>query len=372
LLSCNQEANYKNIKRPKIEPPKTVKNIRIDKIHFDTIFIKQIAFSGKGFFDFSTDSVIFFDDVFATASTYSFEGKKGTRHLGLGNGPSEIRGFQNYVYHNGKHIFMNNWNVYTYNRNWQLENIKTITFDVRHSEKELMNNPRPDYQGIYEVKYFQNKITFINDSIILFNIESSHPLFNFLMHKEYYKESRIFAKLNYNTELVDEIFGYKPLTYLNYHFIPSFDYYHYYICDDKIYINFEPDSLIYIYDFDFNFIKAFGLAGNMKNINYIETDTYQKYYNLVKDERTSKGYYYDIYVIPEKNIILRCYKTGITPESDSEINPERMQIYRNDTLIGDIPTPFRFKNITFKKPYFYADGYIDAENNIVGFYRFKL
>ena len=368
LYNCGNKQNKINIVHSKKE--NIVKGLTID-----TIKIIPKALSGEGYFVLEENNILYFDEVFATVSIFDLNGNYISTKLGLGQGPNEVNGLQQYLRFNDKRLVFKGFNVYSFDKNWNKTDFFRINWGDHHSLNELSRNPNPEYQDLYEVKYFENKYEKIDDKHIIFNIETSHPNYNFCTTKEYYSTSRIFAKLNIETHKVDGVFGRKSDKYLNYNLLPIYDYHYYDIANDIMYINFEPDYLIYTYDRNHKPLKAFGVPGKIINDRYLQTFNFKDYENNFYTDRSWKGYYCHLKYIGETNYLFRNYHIGRKEIGDEDApNPLGLQIYYNENLIGDLKIPPKFKIIGYRKPWYYADGYVNetGENIVVGFYRFKL
>ncbi|MBN1118632.1 MAG: hypothetical protein JXA77_15580 [Bacteroidales bacterium] len=368
LLSCVNKQTEFAIKES-IEI-KTIKGITID-----TVIISPKSFSGEGFFVLEDSNILYFDEIFATVSIFDLKGNYISTQLGLGQGPNEINGLQQYLKFKDKRLIFKGFSIYTFDLNWNKIAFSQIDWGQHHSLRELSKNPDPEYHDLYEVKYFENSFKAFDDQHIIFSIETSHPNFNFCTTKEYYKTSRIFAKLNIETNRIDEIFGTKSEKYLSYNLLPIYDYHYYDIANDTIFINFEPDYLIYMYDKKYRPINAFGVPGKIINDDYLQTLTIKEYDNSFHSDRAKRGFYNHLKYIPTTNYLFRNYYTG-KKESENEDtpNPLRLQIYQKENIVGDVEVPAKFRVIGYTAPWYYADGYIDesGEDIIVGFYRFKI
>ena len=64
--------------------------------------------------------------------------------------------------------------------------------------------------------------------------------------------------------------------------------------------------------------------------------------------------------------IFRTYKTG------NEADPDRMQIYRDRTLAGDVKVPKDLTMMGYIAPYYYSRIIADEEKETLTIYRFTL
>ena len=302
---------------------------------------------GDGFCKMNGDSIYFFDEVNCNVHSFDKEGHYVKKYLNKGRGPGELQSIQNYLNFNNNHIIMYGYDILLFDRVWRHLSSSHIYFNSITNIQELSRNPKPEYQGIYEVKYFQNQITKYDSIHILFNIESTHPRYNAFITEDYYKNGRILACCNILTGKVDTIFGRRSSKYLDYEYIPNYDFFYYEFIDDTFYINYEPDHLIYVMNKNFNLLYSFGVEGIAMKTNYAETCNLNKAFDRNKFiiDRTEKGYYTDLKVFPKDEIVFRTYTQGINIDCVDSYNqnPKRMQVYKKFKLVADSPIPYKFK-----------------------------
>ena len=174
-----------------------------------------------------------------------------------------------------------------------------------------------------------------------------------------------------------EMLGTRPDSYEEYEYIPfhvMLDYH--WTSDNSIYVTYEADSLIYVYDTSWNLKDSFGEAGIGMNTDYVESQTLDvafdvKYFNYA---RNREGFYKDIYVDEEEGLVFRTYRQGSDRQDllDETGNPLRLQIYRNKKLMEDFSVPGRFRILGKVGERYVADGYYDEQNEKQGFYLLNL
>ena len=377
IISCSPLANKEGLHSVMVV--KSKENIVFQELKIDTILVKHPNTSYQGFFEYGENGLYFFDKLFATVSQFGNTGDYKQSYLGKGQGPREVPDIQNYLKIKDMHYIFSGYSIYVYDQNWERIKSKTINWNPEKSIKELEDNPKPTYRGIYEVKYFGNKYGLLEDKYIIFNIESTHPKFNGFftnVSKEYYTTAKVFAKMDLENTTVEELIGNYSSLYVTNNSIPNFDFQHYDIGKDSIFTGFEADSLIYVYDKQFNIQYAFGRSGKGIKQSYTKTHTYEEAMKIFHKEHIANGFYDDIKYFPETSFLFRCYTTGANrPEvewTEHGSNPRRMQIYQGNTLIADVTVPYQFKVIGFDGTYYYADGYIDEKKEQLGFYKFSL
>lgn len=370
FYSCGQKKEING----SLEIIRNIPQIKINEIYLDTISIGYDGFIGKGFSVISGEKIHFLNLLKMELIEFDQNGEFLGVLISSGEGPSEIPKFQSYLEGKGDKYFMDGYTIFTYDSLNNLKQRKMIDFYHRSSMESVETNPDPNDPGVYEVKYWSNELGVINNFLYT-KIESSNPKFNFVMHEEYYRNAKLYAKIDLSTGKVLEILGKRPLSYLNYRFIPHFDYFYHDFLQDEIYLSFEPDSLIYITDLNFEFKEAFGNKGKFMDSEYIQVNNIEDWESYWKNNRVHKGFYKYLKYFPEDDILFRTYTLGNEDHTkfEYEDNPQRLQIYKNKTLIGDVKVPNTFKVIGKIGDFYYADGSIDNPNNEkIVVYRFKL
>lgn len=133
--------------------------------------------------------------------------------------------------------------------------------------------------------------------------------------------------------------------------------------DGNLYLGFQADSMIYVFNMDLKPEKAFGKAGSDMDLSYyrIQTMDDTKYF---EPNVTTKGFYSWIEYIDETGICFRSYKKGSQSQYDG------LQIYKDGRLTVDAEVPKGFKVTGYSAPYYYSQVF-DAEDRAL-VYRFRL
>lgn len=369
LISCS------NSKKEPFLPisSKQIKD-KIIKVNIDQIDIKSKSLIGVGYSFLQNEKIYFLDKMNTQLIEFDPEGNYKGTHISKGEGPSEIQRFESFTVSGVHKYFMSGYTIYEFDEKNELSNRTVLDFYHNSSMKNIESDPQPDDPGIYEVKYVNNEI-FVRDGKIYTKIETSNPKLNFLMHNRYYQETANYGEFDLKTGKILRILGQKPPVYLKYNFIPHFDFYYHDITENEIYISFEPDSLIYIADNNFKYKEAFGVSGVGMIQDYTEVNNMEDYETYWRPNRAQKGFYRHLKYIPEDNIMFRTYTIGVADNKsfDYASNPQRMQIYRDKVLIGDVEVPNYFKVIGKIGEYYYADGSGgNPDNEEIVVYKFKL
>ncbi|AUP81173.1 hypothetical protein [Flavivirga eckloniae] len=328
-------------------------NILFNSISLDTISIDASKTSLVGRWSCLEDKLIwgdFFYGFFYIYNTnYNFENKV----LGRGNGPNEIpsKKWVDYAVHEDEiFIIGSSYDYYIINnKTWKKINSSRLNFSTENTNiKELVNNPKPHYLGIYEVNYPGLNLSFLNSETLLLSITTSHPKINAYTSRTFYDQTKSIAVLDLKeNKIVDIIGNYSPV-YENYEYIPQFSNVLFTEFKGKLIISFEADSLIYNIKKDYFITSKFGNKGGNISARYPEVTTTENYVGVYKTDRPKYGYYKYLEQISETGILFRGY------QKDKPSQMDGLQIYKDNTLIGDVDVPKGFKVIGYIEPYYYA------------------
>lgn len=371
VFGCSQQ---KTDELSEIATSQLPKDIVIQNLELEQVSFTYEGFVGKGSVELEDDKLLFLDRLSMQVIEFDQTGDFLRIPISNGDGPSEIPRFQTFANSEEGKFFMNGWTIFQYDEMNSLAERILLDFDYKSDKKDVASKPDFDDVRAYEVKYWANQLE-VRDGYLYTKIESSHPEFNFVMHKEYYEKAPLYGKVDLSTGKVVDLLGKRPAIYQNYNHIPHFDYYFHDFLDSEIYISFEPDSLIYILNEDFEVQEAFGNKGVGMDQSYREVSTVEDWEDYWRINQTQKGFYKYIKVIPEEELVFRTYTTGNRDPNSFELgtNPQRMQIYHQKRLIGDVEVPNFFSVIGKIGDYYYADGSLDnPDNEEIVVYKFKL
>jgi len=360
--SRDQQMEYEDYFKVKAEGKR---NISIAQIKLDTIRLEHINTSYTGQLQISDSALYFIDSRFCWVYVFDANGNLLLRKLGQGNGPGEvpvsyIEAFC-FLPKNEKLILGSTSDYYLINSQWELESTNVLKLDYN----TVRVDPMDPATYTYAFNLFVHPDSKGN---IYVPIHAESEQFNFCQ-RPYYTESRILLKIDYDSNIVKEVIGRRSPEYLNYNFLGHHSFFNFDIDNkDNFYISHEIDSLIYIYNSDFRPVKAFGSKGKNMNTDYKELPTLdiKKFRDLYFNDRPNRGYYTWIRYFSDRDLLFRSYKKNSSTPYDG------LQIYKDDTLIGDIDVPKNFNVIGYINPYFYSCAYIDEVNEEIKVYRFKI
>lgn len=137
--------------------------------------------------------------------------------------------------------------------------------------------------------------------------------------------------------------------------------------EGNFYVNYEIDSLVYVYNHDFVPLQTYGYQGRDMNTSYQPIHDFKESRANYRKERNEKGWYYWIEYVDETRTLFRSYRKE-DPAQDG------LQVYRDGALLADVAVPKGFRVMGYRAPYYYS--YVipsmEAENTSMWMYRFRL
>jgi len=339
----------------------------------DTVFIDPTQSSQIGFIQISKDKIFYVDQAYGFVEEFTLEGESGGVKKRELDGPDELQGISELVVKKDGYMIRHDWMFYHYDFDWKFLGKSNFQSPATVSFQELQENPKGEYIEMYELEHYSAKTVQIPGGFLVTKIDVEHPLFNAFTTREYYREARVLGKINPFDGEVVEILGARPKTYEEYAFVPfhsKFDFH--WTGTDRIYMTYEVDSMIYVYDPSWNLIERFGAAGKNMKTDYEESQILEVAFDtdLYRYSRKNMGYYKDVFVDEQNGLVFRTYRQGTDQQDlwDETYNPLRLQIFKDGQLVGDHPVPGRFRILGKIGERYVADGLFDERNEQQGFY----
>ncbi|GHB44842.1 hypothetical protein [Mongoliitalea lutea] len=346
--------------------------LSIGAITIDTLMNDSLMFSGLGQWIVFNDSLIFFDKRQNLVYVFSEDLMHTSTYLGKGDGPNLINSAVQSLTVFGDYLAVlgSSYDYYLINKHWEIE--RKGMLDFNHEQipyNQLMNQPNPDNVGIYEVLYEHLKFGHDYKGNLVFSIASTHPSFNYIWHEDFYKKGRILGIASPNDGKVS-VKGTYSAIYQEYKFLSTLIGAPFSYIDASTYIQgYEVDSVLYKLDDSGKMHFAFGIPGKEMNIAYEsfkpeDIDEFDARWSL---DRNRSSYYHSLDFVEESGLLFRGY-------SKSNTVSDGLQIYKNDTLIGDVDVPKGFRFVGYKAPYYYGSFTYnpDREDDFLQILRFKL
>lgn len=359
------------------EQNKTIDNIKIIESHenklishvtLDSFILKSGNYSAEGFSVMKKDSLYLVDQIFSTINSYNLNGEFNRQYLGKKSAYNLQSLYSLSMPSEGGFLICDGFKYLRFSKDWKFVDSAVIRYPKTIDNNVLLEYPKAEYPDLYEIKYTNNSYP-NKGKYLLVEIESEHPKFNGFSTKNYYQTARNLALLDPKTRRVNPMFGSWSKPYKLGKNYPYFANINYQYESMNFYINFEIDSLIYVFDTRFTPQYAFGRKGKIINDTYLPSTSIATAFNdsLRLNEREVRGFYGHLFVESSRDLIFRSYFTG---KKENKLNQHRLQIYKVTTLIGDLEIPYTFKIIGYKLPYFYAEG----DNLVEGkkIYKFKI
>ena len=354
------------------------KKIEMNKISIDTITLTNVNTSYLGFSAISGDSIYLIDKLFCWVYILDLDGQLITRKLGQGAGPKELdlKFVDSFCFlHDGRKLFVgSSLDLHLYDKNWNRIAKKVIDWRGEYTYTDIyqIDSPDPAEISLYGFEYEKFKIinSFKHPDVVLVPIYSEHKDFNAFVSEDYYKKGRIMASIDIRKAKVVGLNGRRPPVYLENKYLGHHSFYSFTLTsEDEIFITHEIDSLIYMYDYDFNLLRKFGYAGRNMNANYTPLTTnfdINKIRHLYFADKPQKGYYEELFYDEANTLLFRSYKKGNKQKVDG------LQIYRENVLIADVDVPKEFVILGYIKPYYFSKAIFDEEREQIVIYRFKI
>ncbi|MBS4013007.1 MAG: hypothetical protein KGZ97_04495 [Bacteroidetes bacterium] len=348
-------------------------------VELDSLVIKGINSSFVGFVRVYNNTIYFVDERFGRVFAYDSEMNLINTYLGHGRGPREIDTgpiMDLVSLPSGKHFLIGtSWDCFIYDSTWTLHKRYFLDWRPEHSREEAINNPKPHMRNIYGLNYPRIRGKF-HDEQIFYQIYSQNPKFWYVNTREYYECARILCKINSETGIITNILGRHSPVHRQYNYLGALAYSYFDITKDGLlYLCHKPDSLIYVFDTEFNPKYAFGLKGKNMNTDYLNISSLDEMKYHGREEWHNKGYYTAIKVFEEQDLVFRSYAKG------AHSNTDGLQIYKGTTLIADIDVPKAAGKRTqpesftiegYIAPYFISNAFLDFEKEELKIYRIKI
>lgn len=362
LYSCSEE-NKDHFTHTRInKPPVTT----LQHLAFDTVNLDLPTTSYVGVFQMYGDKLFFVDHIYCMINELDLEGNFKSHHLGKGNGPLEIPRLSDFLATSEGYIATHDWSFYVYDTSWTLKK-KFVTNWNDKASNDLLANPDPRNMGMYETQYYGNVLRYNKSKEeLITKVVTEHQTYNAFTTAGFYKDSRVMGSININKGSIASVFGRFSPVYEQYQYIPFHSFMDYDLTDQKFYVVYEPDSLIYVFDTDYKPLYAFGNAGKNISLKFTETNQLEVFEDIEANQkaREEDGYYQSIRAFDETGVVFRKYQ--------QDGGAQRMQIYKDLQLIGDVAVSKTFRVIGFRAPYYYAEEIIDEENEKLAFVKFKI
>jgi len=329
----------------------------------DSVIVDARNMSLSGFWITDGRYLYYKDNNIVTIKKYTPDGNESARFFTRGRGPEEMLRpplvFKRF--NNGDYLYIDYDSQFFYfdsllKKMWSYNFYKVGEQRGTKFRRNLYNNPDPKEVLMYELSSDENQVELLGDNII-FPVTTEHIKYNGYYKKsrakEFYKYSYHLMALNKNT-FKKEIFAKFPSIYHK-HIWSNFMDCHITKDDSFLYVSFEADHKIYVYNKDLKLVSSFGVKAENINSSYPERYTFEEAEaNYIKD-RATHGFYSRIYFA--NNYLFRTYNT--------KDNKTGLQVYSNNHLVYDKIMKYEiFEMIGYIKPYYYVNVKCDIDKEI--------
>ena len=351
MISCNSNSNeVKNSGKKRIK----IKSLNIETVNIDFDGVSYIGYSGV-----SRDSLYFFDEFYSYFYNISLDGKVGSRRCGVGRGPGEIPA--KYLLE-AAYLPSQNMLV-TLSGSNDLFVVENMATTKRILYKEGVDNG--SYASSQSYTLWPEIVADCDGKYFYYNVQGNDDAVG-IMRSDYYEKAALLMRVDINSGEVEPIGHYSTYYAENRDKLKHLPFYYFDVAENgDIYVTHQGDPLIYCYDSDFNLKRAFGFDGADMNTEYSNPgSTQEQFMEAYEKDMQGAGFYYWVHHI--NGYTFRSYKKqGVESQNG-------LQIYKGETLIGDVEVPANFKVIGYIKPYFVTKIICDEENERAKFYKFKL
>ena len=361
MASCTHSDNlYDNFKVVNSLRGGEPVQVRIEPVKLDSIQCSGESFSGVT----PSGNIYYLDRYSGHLYEFSKEGSLVSRKLGFGRGPEET------LIKKCRYCTNSSSGEYALSGN-------SLDFELFSEGGKKENSFRISYgDGTTEPDSFRtysnawsNIVCRLNDGLFYQGKMSENPSFNYFDNTStYLAESRHVSVVNMNTgEIVDmRVKGYPSIYEKNPYKYSSFQCVNFDVNNKgDFYVNFEADSLIYVFDKEMKPKRAFGASGKNMDMDYKPVSAWEQM-PIYQENRETKGCYATVEFIDETGLCFRSYKKGASSEFDG------LQVYDKDgRLISDSEVPKGFKIVGYIAPDYYSQVYDNEDGSLV-IYKFKL
>lgn len=336
-------------------------NIKYKELSIDTVnvFIENTSYCG--FSGICRDSLYFFDEFFNYCYLISTNGGVGSKRFGLGNARHEIpiKGPVEVSYTSDTNTMFVMGGTYDCYLLKDLQEKDFIRF-------ESFGN-KSDYDSPSAYTLWNEIIMYSDNDNVYYNIVGNNEFVDPVNRDDYYEKAALIMKANVNNGKMKPIGKYSQYYVENRKYLKHLPLTYFDINSNNgnFTVTHQADSLIYVYDSDFELLHSFGFNGIGMNRNYSDPNgSTEVFNNAYLRDKEECGYYYWI-----KNLNQYTFRTY---QKDGEKSSDGLQIYYGFELIADVEVPKNFRVVGYIHPYFVTKLICDEDNENIKFYKFKL
>ncbi|MCH8569342.1 MAG: hypothetical protein LAT67_13790 [Balneolales bacterium] len=311
------------------------------EVIIDTLKLDQISSSFNGFTLVQNDKIHFLDANFGWMFIFDTDGNLLSREMGQGHGPRELpmTGIQFFTLDdNGFSMLGSSNDFYRFDNDFNRTHVEILRWKRDHPTEYLARNPTPEAQRSYNLAYNISNMK-VHGSFAYLPLYSAPPAYSqFYMFTDLYAtDARILAEMNLDSGEIERIFGRFSPVYQQDERKRTFSMFDFDILNSgELVISFFADTLVHVFDLDFNHKRSFGFAGRYKSQHIGDLPDITNPDELgrhVFREVTSRDFYTTISCISERQLCFRSYRIASDDQHDG------LQIYKENVLVADILVP---------------------------------
>lgn len=362
LSSCGGPGNpYDQIKRLPVERSElTHSSIGLEKVQLDSVNCSGESISGI----VKSGKIYCYDIYFCWLYEFNADGTLVGRYMGYGRGPEEsmvrecITGAMSA---DGEFAIAGSTLDFEYfTESHKVANyFRLVNNKASKAPKEYLAYSNPVFDAVSRL---------YDGKMYLGMTSDSQDFSYFFTNTKYLADSYRIGVIDLmsGTALPMEVKGFPSVYESDPYKYTSFDCVDFDIdCEGNMYLGFQADSSIYVFDSGFKPKYAFGVAGSEMDLSYNKIQTESDIRFFTQNIET-KGCYSWIEYVDETGVCFRSYKKG------THVPYDGLQIYQNGKLIGDCEVPKSFKVMGYIAPYYYSQVYNGEKDGHLMVYRFRL
>lgn len=308
------------------------KATNIFKYKIDSVQINIKNNSGDYFIKIIDSNIFVVDKIFGLIKVYDKNGVFLYKMLGKKEFP-QLGELYSFSFYKGFYYISDNTQFYKFDNKFNLVKNGYIKFKPNILDFDS-DKPNPNQIMFYQLNYnAMNGFNGINGTLII-PIEMELPVLNAFNNNDYYKKVYNFALIDTSEFKVKRLFNNWSNPYIqskNYPFLTNNSYY---ISNNKVFINHEADSLIYVLDEKLQPLYKFGFKPKGLNNKYRPTKRLSEAFDPTLYSSFRKKYGYHKNIIVNDDVILRTYNFGGMNYTSKEVSG--IQVYINYNLIKEI------------------------------------
>ncbi len=351
---CTDSKSAKKFKKIGVNNPINI-NVKLDSI---SINIENN--SGKYFVKIINSKIHFVDRLFGKIKVYDEKSGLIRNYLGKREYP-QIGEIYTVSFFDDFYYVTDNLLLYKFDSKFNLLENSRIKFKPNILNFDA-DNPNPEQIMFYQLNYNAMKSFEGFENSLIIPVEMELPKLNAFNTNNYYKIAFNFALLDTSTFKVKKLFNNWSDPYVVGNNFPFLTRNSYVIANNKIFINHEADSLIYILDNNLEPLYKFGYKPKIFNDKYRKTNKLAEAFDpsLSPAFRKEFGFFKEIVV--NKEIVLRSFNTGKTFNKKGK--NFGIQIYKNFELVKEIMFEKELEIIGFidDELYLYDSMILQSEN----------